>query len=363
MRWPSLRGVARWTVALGIPALLLTLAWKGADPRAGIALLLQAGPRLALALLPYAVVITLDALGWRLLMPAGQRRRVRTGRAFTARLAGEAVAQTLPWAGMAGEAASAWLLARRTGVPVGRAVGGLVVRRLLMAPAHGVLLVGAALAAVAEPALPLSLAAAVGATALLLLGAGAAGTRLFLHGSPFTRIEAALSARPWPRLREWSSRRSVRLSEADREARRLLAGPWRRRATAGSCFLLVFVAEAAETLLLLRLLGVQVTPAQVLAIEPVVSLVRSMAVFAPAGLGIQDLGYVSLLYLLGVPNAGAAAAAFVLLKRLKELVWTSAGWSLLVAADAHLPSGTGRGGRTAGGRGGAKEGGLETRAA
>jgi len=363
VRWPSLRGIARWTVGLGIPASLLTLAWKGADPRAGATLLVQAGPRLPLALLPYAVVMALDAFGWRLLMPAGLGRRVRMGSAFNARLAGEAVAQTLPWAGMAGEAASAWLLTRRTGVPVGRALGGLVVRRLLMAPAHGLLLAGSALAAVAQPALPLALAAAIAATAVLLLAAGAAGTRLVLDGTPFTRIQAALSQRPWPRVREWTSRRSVRLSEADRETRRLLAWPWRRRALAGGCFALVFVAEAAETLLLLRLLGVAVTPAQVLAIEPVVSLVRSLAVFAPAGLGIQDLGYVSLLYLLGVPNAGAAAAAFVLLKRLKELVWTSAGWTLLVAADANVPPGAELSCRTPAASGGAKEGGLEARAA
>jgi len=308
-------------------------------------------------------VISIDAVGWRLLMPAGLRRRVRSGSTFTARLAGEAVAQTLPWAGMAGEAASAWLLARRAGVPVGRALGGLVVRRLLMAPAHGLLLVAAALAAVAQPTLPLALATAVAATAVLLLAAGAAGTRLVLQGTPFTRIQAALAERPWPRLQEWSARRSVRLSEADREARRLLAGPWRRRAMAGTCFALVFVAEAAESLLLLRLLGVEVTPAQVLAIEPVVSLVRSLAVFAPAGLGIQDLGYVSLLYLLDVPNAGAAAAAFVLLKRAKELAWTSAGWSLLVAADAHVPPGAQRSEREAAAPGAAEEGGLETRAA
>ena len=334
MTWHALRSTTRWTAGLGIPALFLTIAWRHTDPRAGASLLAGVGPLLPLALLPYAGVLAIDALGWRLLMPGDARSRVRLRDAFTARLAGDAVAQTAPWAGLAGEAASAWLLARRSGVLMGRTIGGLVVRRLLLAPGHGIVLVAAALAALVQPSLPLPLAAAIGGTAMLLLFASAAGSKLLIHGTPFSRLQAVLRRRPWAGLTQWTREPAVRLSEADHEAARLLAGPWQRRAAAAACFTLVFVAEAGETLFLLRLLGTRVTPAQVLVIEPVVSLVRAVAVFAPAGLGVQDLGYVSLLQLLGVPNAAAAGAAFVLLKRLKELVWTTAGWSLLLAADA-----------------------------
>ncbi len=334
MAWSSLRSTARWTAALGLPAVLLALAWSRADPRAGASLLAAAGPQLALALLPAAGVLLLDAQGWRLLMQARARRRVRLGDAFRARLAGEAVAQTVPWAGCAGEAASAWMLARRTAAPVGRTIGGLAVRRLLLASAHGVILAAAALASVREPSLPLPIAATIGSTAVLLFLIVAGAAKLLLRGAPFSRLQDTLSRRSWVRLRDWAPARSVQLGEADREIARLLSASWRRRAAASACFLLVLLAEAGETFFLLRLLGVPVTPAQVLVAEPVVSLMRSLAFFVPAGLGVQDLGYVSLLYGLGIPNAAAAGAAFVLLKRLKELVWTGAGWTLLFTADA-----------------------------
>ena len=338
MAWSRLRPTARWTIGLGLPALLLALAWQRADPRAGAALLAGAGPLLLLAPLPFAGVLVLDALGWRLLLVRDATRRVSLQDAFAARVAGEAVAQTLPSAGIAGEAASAWLLARRTNVPLGQAIGGLAVRRLLLAPGHGIVLASAALAAASLPAVPGGWVATLGASATALLVAAAAGARLISRAAPFRRLQGALSRSPWTRLREWTRVQSVGLSEADREAERLLAGPWRRRAAAGACFTLVFVAEVGETLFLLRLLGAAVTPAQVLAFEPLVSLARATVFFVPAGLGVQDLGYLSLLHLLGIPNAAALGAAFVFLKRLKELLWSGAGWSLLLTSEARVPS-------------------------
>jgi uncharacterized membrane protein YbhN (UPF0104 family) len=334
VRWNRLRSPLRWAVALSIPALLLAVAWRRADPRAAASLLAGVGPWLPVALLPYAAVIAFDTLGWRLLTPARAGRGVGFRDLYAARLAGEAVAQTVPWAGLAGETASAWLLGRSTGAPVPRSLGGLVVRRLLMASGHGIVLAASALAALAEPSLPWPLAATIAATALLLLLVAVGGSKLVLRGAPFGRLQGALDRRPWPDLGRWPRRRGLRLSDADRETARLLAGSWSTRTAAGGLFVLVFVAEAAETWLLLRLLGAPVTPAQALVVEPVVSLVRAVAVFAPAGLGVQDLGYLSLLQLLGIPNAAAFGAAFVLLKRLKELLWTSAGWSLLLASEA-----------------------------
>jgi len=107
---------------------------------------------------------------------------------------------------------------------------------------------------------------------------------------------------------------------------------------AGACFALLFLAESAETFVLLRLLGAEMGFAQVMAVEPLVSLLRALAFFVPAGLGVQDLGYVALLRLVGVPRAAAVGAGFVLLKRMKELVWTTVGWSVLLRAEAREPA-------------------------
>ena len=80
-----------------------------------------------------------------------------------------------------------------------------------------------------------------------------------------------------------------------------------------------------------KLLGIDLSFAAVLAFEPVVSFARSAAFFIPAGLGVQDAGYMALLRAAGIPDAINRAAAFVLLKRFKELFWIAVGWMLLLA--------------------------------
>jgi len=306
-------------------------------------MLAEAFPWCLLALAPSGVALAVDSLGWRLLFTPKRRVRVRLPAAYASRMAGEAVAQTLPSAGLAGEAASAWLLSKRTGVPLGEAIGSLAVRRILVAPAHAVMLAAAAVVAAAQPAVPTGLVATLVASSLALTLVAAAGTRLLVRGQPFGRLHLALRRAGWLGLHAWAGGAAVRLRDADSETGRLLAGSWRPRAASLLLFTLVFVVESLETLLLLRLLGTPVTFGQAVAVEPLASLLRGLAFFAPAGLGVQDLGYVTLLGLVGVPGAAAAGAAFVLLKRLKELVWVGAGWSLLLAADGFSARAAGEG--------------------
>jgi len=64
-------------------------------------------------------------------------------------------------------------------------------------------------------------------------------------------------------------------------------------------------------------------------IETALILVRAMAVPVPAGLGVQDTAYVLCLKALGVPDATTVGAAFVLLKRGKDLFWILLGFLLL----------------------------------
>jgi uncharacterized membrane protein YbhN (UPF0104 family) len=59
------------------------------------------------------------------------------------------------------------------------------------------------------------------------------------------------------------------------------------------------------------------------------SLVRNVVFVVPAGLGIQDAGYAACFGALGVPEAASLGAAFVLLKRGKELFWIALGYGLL----------------------------------
>jgi uncharacterized membrane protein YbhN (UPF0104 family) len=88
-------------------------------------------------------------------------------------------------------------------------------------------------------------------------------------------------------------------------------------------------ARSVETWLFLRLVGVDVPLVAAMVIETALILVRAMAVPVPAGLGVQDAGYVLCLRALAVPDATTVGAAFVVLKRGKDLFWILLGFLLL----------------------------------
>ena len=84
-------------------------------------------------------------------------------------------------------------------------------------------------------------------------------------------------------------------------------------------------------------LGAPVGFAEVISFEAGLSLLRNFAFFAPAGLGVQDLGYLAFLNALGFPGAGEIGAAFVLMKRAKELFWIAIGYTLFLVARKRAP--------------------------
>ena len=99
-------------------------------------------------------------------------------------------------------------------------------------------------------------------------------------------------------------------------------------------FFVAWCCEAAETAVLLHVLGVQLDLEAIVVMEVCVSFLRHIAFVLPAGLGVQDFGYVTFLAALGVPDALNVGAAFVLLKRGKELFWSIVGFGCLLGARA-----------------------------
>jgi uncharacterized membrane protein YbhN (UPF0104 family) len=94
-------------------------------------------------------------------------------------------------------------------------------------------------------------------------------------------------------------------------------------------FLLGWLLEAADTWLILHLLGVRLPWATVGALEVSASFLRNVAFMVPAGLGVQDLSYLAFLRALNVADALNVAAAFLLFKRCKECFWAIAGYAIL----------------------------------
>jgi hypothetical protein len=90
------------------------------------------------------------------------------------------------------------------------------------------------------------------------------------------------------------------------------------------------VFEAIGSFVILRLLGVQISLQDVMAIDATLSVVRAVAVFAPAGVGVQDLGYLAFFGAYDVANVGIIGPAFLVLKRLREMAYVIVGMGLLL---------------------------------
>jgi uncharacterized membrane protein YbhN (UPF0104 family) len=136
---------------------------------------------------------------------------------------------------------------------------------------------------------------------------------------------------PWPRLSRWLETRQADAAATDGQVVRLRASRV-ATTTATLTFVVVWFFETLESALILRIVGASVPFTAVFAIEAGMSLVRSAAVVAPSGLGVVDLGYASVLPLLGADSG--AAPAFVLLKRAKEVFWVLVGYAVLAALRA-----------------------------
>jgi uncharacterized membrane protein YbhN (UPF0104 family) len=290
----------------------LALAWAGTDPRAILAALAGLGPAALLVPLPWVLALGCDAAGWGPFLPEPRDGGPSFVERMRLRLSAEAVGQTVPSAGLAGEALAVLVLRTRFGVPVAGALGAAAARKVCLTAGHAAALVlGLAtyrmLAAGRAPRLlgallPIAAAATLAAA---LLGWAA------LDGRFLDR-----------RRRAWLRRRTGLRTGGARP-------PLAAAARSTGAYLALYLAEAGETALFLALLGARAGFPEVLSFDALVALGRALAFFVPAGLGVQELGYVFLFRATGLPDAESVGAAFVLLKRAREAFWTGMGYALM----------------------------------
>jgi len=330
---PAVRTAIAIVIASAAGALLVK-AFAGIDVGAAWRAASAAGRWAPLALAPFAVGMTLDAMGIRVLLGALDRS-VPLARLLAIRIATEALHLTAPGGFVVADSATAALLDARCGVPVAEGAVLAIARKWLVTRAHAVyILLGAACVASALTGVPGRLVGdrwlvwAVAASALaplsvsVVLGAGFRGQPALL------RLQGALGRVPWRAVRERVSRWRCGAVAIDAHLARIGAARGATRLASASYFG-AWLIEACETALILRLVGGPLNFGLAMAAEVGVSLVRSIGNVAPAGLGVQDAGYAVLFEALGVP--APTTAAFVLLKRGKELVWIATGYALLAA--------------------------------
>ncbi len=314
-------------------AALLARVFASVDLRAVAAVLVQAGPRAPVAVVPFLLGMTADAAGMGLILRALDRR-LSLSALLPLRVATEALHMTAPAGFLVADTTTAALLGAKWGVPLGEGAVLAVARKWLVMRAHAVYIVlgaavgAAALAGVSQHFLGarwigIALAAGLALVPLTLsvtVGLGFAGR------STLESVRAAAERIPWPRLRARVRAFQRGAAEGDALLARVGANHVATN-TASLSFLGCWLAEALDTAVILWIVTGRFDVPVALAVETGVSLLRSIANVAPAGLGVQEVGYGGLLTAMGVTVEGAAA--FVLLKRCKELVWIAVGYVLL----------------------------------
>lgn len=329
--WKRLLRVLVLVLSVG---LFVRVLWM-ADLRNVARLLAEVGPLALLAVVPYGIAVTLDTAGWAAIL-RGLEARVATWRLLGLRLSTEAVHLSFPGGPILAEGLKVWFLSRRFGIAAPEGSASLAVKKALQLGTEGVYLFTAAV--VAGAVLPEG-----SVLRKVLFGLGAVMTLIsvgmvavLLSGRVAERLWRLLKRVPLARVQSWMIAREVAFMDTDQHVRVVLQSHVPGLAIAFLWILAGWFAEAGETWVILRLLGVDLSFAAVMAFEPLVSFARSAAFFIPAGLGVQDAGYMAFLRQAGIPDPVNRAAAFVLLKRFKELVWIAVGWILLLATRSRV---------------------------
>jgi len=329
----------RWTAfALCIGLFVWGLAHT--DVRAGVARMIAIGPIVLVVLAPFPIALALDTAAWRVLM-GSLGHRVPWLPLYKVRLGTEAVNNSTPGGMVWGEALAPVLVARRTGVPVSDVIAASMAKRWIVVRMHATYV--ALAAALGYPALSRASRALVGGDAMVVVVVvGAFGLVLLAmgiealtaRGHVAGRVSGFIGRRRFRGVQKWIEGRRHHFTHADEQIAKLSRDD--RSARKASAWLFgMWVVEGIETFLILHLLGADIGLVEVMSFDAALSVVRSAAVFAPAGIGIQDVGYLAVLEAYGVPAASGIAPAFVLIKRLKEAVFVAIGFVMIARTSAN----------------------------
>lgn len=286
-----------------------------------------------LVLVPFGLSMLCDTYALRtLLAKLGSSVTVRP--LFSIRMAAEAFIVSLSGGAFVAEGVAPVLLDKRCKTPLSIGIASSSLRKGLLLNTQGVFLAGGAVAGfvlIEDPTLPT--VGAVAALALFVVGALLLGV---LTGGELS--QRSLKALRWvTRRSRWIDTKLSKLESGATHTDRALSEVERRDLFVPAFWIFaLWMLEAFETWLILRLLGADIGFFAVWAFEPALSLLRHLLFFLPAGLGVQDAGYVVFLRALGVEDPLTLGAAFAIVKRAKELVWALLGFIAL----AHL-SGSG----------------------
>jgi glycosyltransferase 2 family protein len=320
---------------VAVSVLLLVNVVRGADLGRAWSLVARSGAWSAIVLAPALVAACAQTAGW-LPIFAYLGHRITAAKLALIRIASDAVYFSAPAGTAAADSLSLFMLGRRAGMPLPEALAGLAGRRMVLVITNGLYLAAAFVFGYPHLVRASEKLGGAGWLAWFVLGAAcftlasavAMGVAVF-SGSLAVRLQKLLERLPLGSIRPWLMARAAGFEETDRQLHRLGSMPKRTLAGSIAAFLVAWFAEFVETVIAMRLVGVTLGFTEILALEVLVSLLRSFAFVLPSGIGVQDAGYVTLLGAFGVADPGTTGVAFLVVKRAKEVFWIAIGYGLL----------------------------------
>jgi uncharacterized protein (TIRG00374 family) len=322
-------------LAVGLAIFVL----RSADLGRVLDLVRSLGWRLPLLLLPNFAVTLIEAVAWwsSFALLGG---RPRFASLVRVRLAVEATMLGLPSGAVISESLQPYLLKRRCGVAFEKAVVAGVGRKFFVVVSHALVLAVATVLAwplldrvsrqtIGRAGLPWALLA-VSAFMAATFGVGLAVSGRARVAQRTLRALDRVGGR-W--LGPWLDRHTQRFQRADDHLVRFFEAERRALVAPLVLYSVGWLVRGLETWLFLRLLGTEISFLTALVMEAAIIVARSAAVPVPAGLGVQDVGYVLCFRALGFADPVTLATAFVVLKRGKDLFWILVGFTLLAVGE------------------------------
>ena len=272
---------------------------------------------------PYALAALVDTIAWRLLLPGP----VPLSLVFRARLAGEAVNLATPTMAVGGEPLKAFLL--RPPVPLLDGLVSVIADKTTIVVGQIIFLAAGLLAA--RGALPSTSRLVPIMTGLLAVEILAIGGFALVQASGGLggggRLLGRLGGRFGARVGLGGERYLQGLGDLDRALAGLYRHGRRRLLASALVHSVAWATGALEIYLVLHWLGAPASLGTALIIESFAGAVKFASFMVPASLGALEGGYVAFFEAFGL--TATAGLSFVLVRRLREMVWAGLGFLAL----------------------------------
>ena len=237
------------------------------------------------------------------------------------KIIGDAFNVLLPSASLGGEAIRAYLL--KKAVPLKEGIPGILFDKTVEFVASTVFLASGLLLGSLFVRLPEGLLAP---TVICLVVTTAGIVLLIIFSVQGVCATLARVAARFPRVRKWVESRKEHLEALDENLRLLYRKGHLKTVAAIALHFLARAAGAVEVLIILRVLGVPVGPAQAVFIYSVIVIINTVFFILPGQWGVTESASVLLLQALGQP--AAIGLSLGVIRRIRKLVFVGLAFGL-----------------------------------